>query len=201
MNICQIATQNLWTGQSIEITEFEPIPPGWVIIEPPTDPQSDKCYQYMLGTWVELTIEEADELIQQATPRPTIEDIGEERNRRLALGFNYDFCDERGVQFINTTPKDMEGWNQVTQLKDVMFQVMMANPESNAVNLPMTEISTGTGRVVITAAEWLQILLYAAQYHQQPLWQKSFDLQAMDPIPYDYTDDVYWTNSIPEEPE
>jgi len=201
MIICHITKHIFWTGETRTITEFDPIPPMWIVTDPPADPQPDKYYRYTSGAWQELSIEEAEDILLSSKPRPTVDDVGAERDRRLALGFYYDFGDERGVHKIGTTPRDMEGWNQVTQLKDVMFQVMMANPASDAINQPMTQISTATGRVVITAAEWLQIFLYAAQHHQQPLWQKSFDLQAMNPIPLDYTNDVYWTNSIPEEPE
>ncbi len=45
-------------------------------------------------------------------------------------------------------------------------------------------ITTETGRVTITAMEWQHILIAAGQF-QQPIFQKSFELQAMDPIPQD----------------
>src|SRR5690606_41968408 len=40
-----------------------------------------------------------------------------ERDRRLAMGFDYDFQDERGVHRISTTPADMAGWDEVTKLR------------------------------------------------------------------------------------
>ncbi len=106
-----------------------------------------------------------------------------ERERRLSLGFDYDFGDARGVHHIATTPADMKGWDEVT---------MIANAAINA-GLPNTDILilTATGPVTVTATEWQHILL-ASGAHRQPIWQASFALQAMDPIPTDYTDNSYW---------
>lgn len=108
----------------------------------------------------------------------------QERERRLALGFDYDFADARGVHHIATTAADMKGWDEVT---------MIANAAINA-GAPTTAILilTATGPVTVTAAEWQQILL-ASGAHRQPIWQASFALQAMDPIPADYTDNAYWS--------
>ena len=108
----------------------------------------------------------------------------EERERRLSLGFDYDFGDARGVHHISTTPSDMKGWDEVT---------MIANAAINA-GLPNTDILilTATGPVTVTATEWQQILL-ASGARRQPIWQASFALQAMDPIPPDYAADHYWT--------
>jgi hypothetical protein len=114
---------------------------------------------------------------------PTPADVIAERERRLALGFAYDFEDERGVHHIATTPEDMKGWDEVT---------MLANAAINA-GVAATEILilTSTGPVTVTAAEWQQVLLASANF-RQPIWQTSFALQAMDPIPADVTDDVHW---------
>lgn len=60
--------------------------------------------------------------------------------------------------------------------------------------LPAGEITilTDTGSVIVTAAEWQQILLAAGQW-RQPIYQASFTLMAMDPIPPDYaTNESYW---------
>lgn len=109
--------------------------------------------------------------------------IQRERERRLALGFDYDFGDERGVHHIATSPEDMKGWDEVT---------MLANAAINA-GVPATEILilTSTGPVTITAAEWQQVLLASANF-RQPIWQVSFALQAMDPIPADFSDAAHW---------
>lgn len=109
--------------------------------------------------------------------------IQRERERRLALGFDYDFGDERGVHHIATAPEDMKGWDEVT---------MLANAAINA-GVPATAILilTSTGPVNVTAAEWQQVLLASANF-RQPIWQASFALQAADPMPADITDDVHW---------
>src|SRR5690606_5675721 len=46
----------------------------------------------------------------------TAQTIIAERERRLALGFDYDFGDERGVHRIGTTDADMKGWDEVSKV-------------------------------------------------------------------------------------
>ncbi|MFC5760519.1 hypothetical protein [Rhizobium sp. GCM10022189] len=116
---------------------------------------------------------------------PTTEAVGKERDRRLALGFNYDFGDERGVHHFATTEADMRGWDRVTKLKDVMLQ---GGDTTSTIT-----IATATGITQVTAPEWNEILLYAGMHFEQPLYQASFALQAMNPIPADYaTNPAYW---------
>ena len=122
--------------------------------------------------------------IPDPEPQPvTIEEVAAERRRRLALGFDYDFGDARGVHHIGTTAADMVGWDEVTKASQAMIAL---GAGSSAIN-----IVTETGPATVTAIEWQSILL-AASAARQPLWAASFALQAMDPIPADYADDVYW---------
>lgn len=109
-------------------------------------------------------------------------DVSAERDRRLALGFDYDFGDARGVHRINTTPGDMVGWDEVTKLASAL----LALGQSTTIT-----IATGTGVTQITPLEWQQVMLAAAQF-RQPIWGASFVLEAMDPIPTGFTDDSYW---------
>lgn len=132
--------------------------------------------------------EEAAILAQQeidSAPKPaSLEDVANERERRLALGFEHDFGDERGIHLIGTTPADMRKWlDEVTPIAQAMLNAGMPNGEIG--------IHTNTGQITITAAEWQSILIAAGQW-RQPLYQASFALQAMDPLPEDYTDDQYW---------
>lgn len=117
---------------------------------------------------------------------PVAEDqVIAERARRLAGGFDYDFGDARGVHRIGTTKADKEGWDEVT----TFAQAAMALGQANAAIV----IKTDTGGAQITAEEWMQILIAAAVF-RQPIWQASFALQAMDPIPADYCDDGHWAS-------
>lgn len=121
--------------------------------------------------------------IPYQTPPVTADQIIAERERRLALGFDYDFGDERGVHRIGTTKKDLEGWDEVTKFAQAAIN---AGAPSTTI-----DIVTDTGPVVVTAMEWQSILLASAA-HRQPLWAASFALQAMNPIPADYAADSYW---------
>lgn len=114
----------------------------------------------------------------------TAETVIAERERRLALGFDFDFGDERGIHHIATTPDDMRKWmDEVTPWAQSFINLGQSDGEIT--------ISTDKGVVVITAMEWQSILVAAAGY-RQPLYAASFALMAMDPIPLDYADNAYW---------
>lgn len=136
---------------------------------------------YRDGTLVDLTVAEVDAFERDRAP--SVFDVIRERDRRLAGGFDYDFGDARGVHRIATTPPDMEGWAEVTQAAQALI----------ATGLGATTISilTETGPAVVTALEW-QAVLVAATAFRQPIWQASFALQAMNPIPADYANDSRW---------
>ena len=106
-----------------------------------------------------------------------------ECKRRLATGFDYDFGDARGIHRIGTTERDMAGWDEVTMLAQALI---------NAADTSTTiKIATDTGICDVTAPEWNTILLAAGAF-RQPIWQASFVLQAMDPVPADYANDARW---------
>lgn len=109
--------------------------------------------------------------------------ILEERARRIAMGFEYDFGDERGVHYIQTRPADEEGWKQADRWASAMTG--LGDTESTLL------INTSRGPVQVTAPEWHAIVAHGASV-QQPIWQASFVLRAMDPVPEDYADDKWW---------
>jgi hypothetical protein len=110
-------------------------------------------------------------------------DVITERQRRLSAGFDHDFTDARGVHTIGTTDADMNGWDEVSKAASALV----------ALGLPDQAISivTDTGPCDVTAIEWQSVLVGAMQF-RQPIFAASFALQASDPIPQDYTDDVNW---------
>lgn len=109
--------------------------------------------------------------------------VTEERERRLAAGFSYDFGDARGVHQIGTTAQDMVGWNEVTSVAQAAINAGAPGME--------IAIVTDTGPVTVTALEWQSILL-AAGAARQPIWAASFAIQKLNPIPADYADDARW---------
>lgn len=117
-------------------------------------------------------------------PAPTAGEVVQECERRLALGFDYDFGDARGVHRIGTSTPDMIGWDEVSKLAGAM--IALGNGAGTV------DIVTNTGAATVTALEWQSILVAAAQF-RQPIWAKSFALQAMSPIPADFDSDTYWT--------
>jgi len=119
-----------------------------------------------------------------AAPAVAVDQVLAERARRLALGFDYDFKDARGVHHIGTTAQDMAGWDEVTQYANAL----LATGDTTTT----IAIKTATGAAAVTAPEWQQILLASAQF-RQPIWLASFALQVMSPIPQDYTSDQYWS--------
>lgn len=106
-----------------------------------------------------------------------------ERERRLAVGFDYDFGDARGVHRIATTEQDMRGWDEVTKVTNAMLAL---GDQTSTIG-----IVTGTGPTEVTALDWQHVLVAAGAF-RQPIWAASFALQAMDPIPADVTGNQYW---------
>lgn len=106
-----------------------------------------------------------------------------ERERRLALGFDYDFGDARGVHRIGTTAEDMVGWDEVTKVANAF---VLAGLDTQAMT-----IVTDTGPAQVTAVEWQSVLIAAGTF-RQPIWAASFALQAAPEIPDDLENDVYW---------
>lgn len=141
--------------------------------------------------WLELAT--SDDLAAKGIGKQTLPDfapqitagmIVAERERRLGLGFNYDFGDARGVHRIETSAADMVGWDAVTKIAQAAINI--GQPSATI------DIVTNTGAVTVTALEWQSILLAAGRF-QQPIWAKSFALQAMSPIPSTYASDEWWT--------
>ncbi len=116
---------------------------------------------------------------------PTAEMLIAEVNRRLSLGFDFDFGDDRGIHHFGTTDADMKRWMQeVTPLA----QAAMNMGESDR----QIGIKTDTGPTIITASEWWRVLDSAADW-RQPLYAAYFTLKALPQIPADYaTNPAYW---------
>lgn len=128
---------------------------------------------YMLVPW------------EMEPPPPSAEDVIRERNRRLAVGFYYNFGTQLlpDVQHVGTTEQDMAGWGEVTTWAN--SQIALGDTTSTV------QILTDNGQATVTALQWMGVI-NAASAFRQPIWQASFVLQAMNPIPTDYTDDKWW---------
>jgi len=147
----------------------EPLDSNWILIE---DQIVNIGYTYNNGSFIE------------PEPEPiTKEQVITERSKRLQTGFNYDFGDERGTHLIQTTDQDMIGWDEVTKWAQSKVALNKLTDTKT--------ILTGTGIANITSVEWFEII-EAADAFRGPIWQASFNLQVMDPIPLDYTNDSYW---------
>lgn len=119
---------------------------------------------------------------QEAARPKTDSDVLAERGRRLALGFDFDFGDARGVHRIGTTEADMRGWDEVTKLASAMLSVG---------SMSTIAIVTDTGPAEVTPTEWQDVLIAAGAF-RQPIWAASFVLQIQSPIPDEYADDAHW---------
>lgn len=124
--------------------------------------------------------------IDASRAAPTAEMLTAELDRRLSLGFDYDFGDDRGVHHFGTTSGDMKRWiEEVTPLAQAAMN--MGDPDRTI------DIKTDTGMVGLKASEWWQVLDAAAAW-RQPLYASYFALKAQSPIPADYaTNPAYWT--------
>lgn len=116
---------------------------------------------------------------------PSPDMLTAELDRRLSLGFDFDFKDYRGVHHFGTTAKDMERWIQeVTPLAQAAMN--MSDPDR------LISIKTDTGVTVVSASEWWSVLDAASQW-RQPLYAAYFSLKSQQDIPQDYAvNDDYW---------
>ena len=88
----------------------------------------------------------------------TQQSIIDERDRRLASGFDYDFGDARGVHTFATTDSDMRGWDEVTT--GAQAAINLGSGSSTF------DIVTETGPVTVTGLEWQQILVAATAFRR-----------------------------------
>lgn len=131
----------------------------------------------VLGSYGEIA-----PFVAATPPEPTPDDVTAERARRLALGFDHDFGDSRGVHRIGMTAADQEGWDEVTTIALARKAAGVATPIG---------IVTDTGACAVSPDEWLQILEAAAGF-RQPIWAASFALQGAGSIPDDFAADAHW---------
>lgn len=141
---------------------------------------------FAVGANVEA--EATAEALARRQPRPaysvTQMHVVKERERRLSLGFTYNFGDARGSHHIGTTEADIKGWSEVSDYADALLAMGDTTTK--------IDIVTNTGPCQITAPEWMAIKLAAAAF-RQPIWAKSFVLMASNPIPADYADNAHWS--------
>lgn len=179
--LCHVETQ--WAGGVLSLMVSEPVNEAgrWVAGEPMDIPE---------GKWVDLRLHEPAWAAEAPPPEgvpqtilPSPWHVHAERDRRLALGFDYDFGDARGVHRIGTSDADMRGWSEVSTASSAALAMGQDAYEITIV--------TDNGAAVITAQEWQAVLLAASAF-RQPIWQAAFALEAMSPIPEDFADDQYW---------
>lgn len=119
-----------------------------------------------------------------SAPRSVLEALViEERYRRLALGFEYDFGDVRGVHRIGTSEQDMRGWSEVTDLADALT--------AKGDSITKIAIMTDTRTCEVTAQEWADIRIASGAF-RQPIWAASFAIMSMAQIPANYADNSRW---------
>lgn len=179
-----VTREILWSGIAVDESKLPEVPPEY------------SEYRFAIGVrgdpekeGLDVTIIDGVEhysLFDQVPPRSEEvlqQVIEDERAKRLAAGFDYNFKDERGVHRIGTTEADERGWDKVTKLASAM--ILSGNPGGKI------QVVTETGPVEVTAVEWQEILIAAGAF-QQPIYALSFALQTMTPIPQDVENPSYW---------
>lgn len=181
--ICHVEVEEDAAGIAVAVSEPVFFEGRWIAGGPMDIPE---------GRWVDLRLHEDSSLAEVPAPpdappsvfTPQPYHVHVERDRRLSLGFDYDFGDGRGVHRIGTSEGDTRGWQEVSTASAAAIAIGQGE-------FALT-IMTDTGPAEITALEWQAILLAAAAF-RQPIWQASFALERSDPIPTDFADDQYWS--------
>lgn len=173
----------------LESTEENPVylVPANATMQAPPPAMPGNVVAFGDGKWGYVKIVDGAVTQPSDTPHPpSVEDVVAERERRLQLGFTYDFGDVRAVHFFATTPADMEGWDEVTKLANAY---LLTGDTTSTI-----AIKTQTGPTEVTATEWQKVLIAAGNF-RQPIFAASFMLQSVSPIPDDYKDDKYWPDA------
>jgi len=151
------APDGVWTGQSRQIGERDPVPPGWIMAEAPPPIPSGKVAMWVDG-WVITD--------PPGPPAPTAEDIcrqiDAERDRRTALDFAYDFgatpaVDDGGAQIaagerlLQMRPEDQRNWQALQGA--ALTAIVSGAPDTT---LPMR--AEDNWNIQTTAAQVLQVL-------------------------------------------
>lgn len=161
------------------------IPAGCVDTAPPEIPDGKRA-RWTGDAWEIADAPapaEPDPISPPEPQSPTRADVAAERKRRLAMGFSFDFGDGRGVHVFGTTEADMMGWDEVTKVCDLIRRGVL--------DLTTISISTETGEAEVSPEDW-DLVLAAAAAFRQPIWQASFALERLEPVPDDFADDAYW---------
>jgi hypothetical protein len=187
-SVVRAAKRPDWRGDDgMPLTDAELAARGWLPVQDERPEHNADTHRLVRNTATQW-IAGDDFVTMTWTVQPLARDqivsrIMDERARRLSLGFDYDFGDERGVHRVGTTEADLRGWDEVSTASQALIAIGAPGATLNIV--------TDTGPVAVTALEWQQVLVAAAQ-HRQPIWAASFAIQAMDPIPVNFRDDELW---------
>ena len=88
MRICQLDAAGLWTGEAIAFSEFDAIPRGWVVAEPPANlPEGGSARYSVVGGWAPVDAATA-QLMRDAVSTqssPLVPNAVSMRQARLAL--------------------------------------------------------------------------------------------------------------------
>jgi len=151
------APDGVWTGQSREIGERDPVPPGWIMADaPPSIPQG-KVAVWADG-WIITDAPEPPALTAEEICRQ----IDAERDRRTALDFAYDFGttpaeDDSGAQIaagkrlLQMRPDDQRNWQALQGA--ALTAAVSGAPDTT---LPMR--AEDNWNIQTTAAQVLEVL-------------------------------------------
>ncbi|QIG77293.1 DUF4376 domain-containing protein [Rhizobium phage RHph_TM39] len=138
-------------------------------------------YRQMVEDWVN----QGNEIAPYAPPRPTSNQINAERERRIAQGISIQ------VTGIGTIP--ITGTTQDTRNLQSLFSVAssrIAMGDTTTIT-PFRDANNATQN--LTPGQIVELFLKSTAYVSY-LYDKSWTIKAMDPIPYNFADDEYWTD-------
>ncbi len=176
MLIHETGPGHIWTGNSKEIAETAAIPRKWFPGALPTL-QNGEYAKWAGGTWVVVS--------SRPAPHVPVELINQERDRRIALGF-----DHAGHAFQS----DSESLSNITGASTSALAYLVAGGDAANANWaggPFTWLASDNVSVPMTAPEMIA-LGNAAMAHKSAHIHAARAIKAMNPIPADFTDDKYW---------
>lgn len=185
-----IDTDGIWTGESIEWLETQPIPERTVPVEPPVLYPGE--FAMWVGAWA--VVSERPQPPEELGPTgPTPSMIDAERDRRIAAGFMF------GGKLYQARTEDREniaGAKSAATDAIVMFDAQPGNYGWQRLLDPsLPEVAgwiAADNSFIPMDAQTVVQFGYAALGHKQAHIFAARALKDAVPIPADYEDDGYW---------
>jgi hypothetical protein len=137
-------------------------------------------YRQALDVWVT----DGNIITAYTIPAPTDDDINDERDRRIYTGSTFAVTGAGNVRLIG----DSQTRDNLQALQSVA-SILLASGDTTTIT-PYRDADNITHN--LTQSQVIELFIKSAKYLSD-LYTSSWTIKAMNPIPFNYQDDSFWT--------